>query len=101
MKSPKESSEENDKLLFPIFTAVHQTPEFAKRILDQSYGGAHDTEVWLLIFEFVFGEPPLHDESLPHHYARGVTDPRWNVLLHTKEAYPSYQKFCLLQGTGR
>jgi tryptophanase len=27
-----------------------------------------------------------------------VTDKRWNIMFHADEAYPSYKKFCVLNG---
>jgi hypothetical protein len=98
MKQSKISDEKSDAKFFPIFTAVHNSWEFQKRKVADDYQQAEDSEVWLMIFVIVYGEEPIHDESLPAHYARGVTDKRWNIMFHADEAYPSYKKFCVLNG---
>ena len=98
MKEPKVSDEKSDVLFFPNFTTVHRSVEFQKRKEEADYQQAEDSLVWLMIFVLVYGEEPTHDESLPDYYARGVTDPRWKIMFHTNEAYPSYKKFCLLHG---
>ncbi|MBY0538387.1 hypothetical protein K2P47_03230 [Patescibacteria group bacterium] len=94
MKESRISSDQADENFFPVFAAMHATQDFRKRTLDENYNRAHDSVVWLMIFQAVYGEPPVHDDTLPEYYACGVTDPRWNSLLHTQEAYSSYVKFC-------
>lgn len=96
MKKPKTSGDKADEKFFPIFTLVHTSADFTKRTQQSDYNHAYDEIVWRMIFEEVYGEEPIHDGTLPHHYAKGVTDPRWNVLLHTDEAYPAYIKFLAL-----
>lgn len=51
-------------------------------------------ELWMQIFIRIYGESPQNTPDTPAYYAPGVTDPRWDVLLHRSGGLRIFAQLC-------